>query len=188
MVKYSFEENIIQNAAATLAGIKAASLFNHNFASKEECYAELSYLNELLNSKGIYLELLKQENNFYLIYVYRRTALEKIFENKEISSFLYNYGYRDCLSVEGYINYLKLKLKCSRSFPHEIGIFLGYPLGDVEGFIDNHGKNCKYCGIWKVYSDEISSVAFFSKVKKCHLVYSQVFKAGRSIYDMTVRN
>ena len=27
-------------------------------------------------------------------------------------------------------------------FPHEMGIFLGYPLGDVKGFIEHHGRNC----------------------------------------------
>ena len=36
-------------------------------------------------------------------------------------------------------------------FPHEIGIFLGYPLYDVDCFI--HHKRCKYVGYWKVYSN-----------------------------------
>ena len=38
-------------------------------------------------------------------------------------------------------------------FPHEIGIFLGYPLADVAGFIRNKGRNCKCIGTWKVYGD-----------------------------------
>ena len=38
-------------------------------------------------------------------------------------------------------------------FPHELGLLLGYPLDDVEGFIKNDGKNCLYTGYWKVYAN-----------------------------------
>ena len=41
----------------------------------------------------------------------------------------------------------------SKSFPHELGLLLGYPLDDVEGFIKNDGKNCLYTGYWKVYAN-----------------------------------
>ncbi len=39
------------------------------------------------------------------------------------------------------------------SFPHEMGVFLGYPLGDVKGFVENSGQNFKQSGYWKVYDD-----------------------------------
>ena len=46
-------------------------------------------------------------------------------------------------------------------FPHEIGLFLGYPLTDVEGFIRNHGRNYLLCGMWKVYSRvQVAETAF----------------------------
>lgn len=38
-------------------------------------------------------------------------------------------------------------------FPHEMGILLGYPVEDVEGFIINNGKNELYTGYWKVYDN-----------------------------------
>ena len=38
-------------------------------------------------------------------------------------------------------------------FPHEIGLLLGYPIEDVEGFIANKGKNYLYAGYWKVYEN-----------------------------------
>ena len=40
-----------------------------------------------------------------------------------------------------------------QGFPHELGNLLGIPLEDVEGFIQNEGKNCLYSGYWKVYRD-----------------------------------
>ena len=36
-------------------------------------------------------------------------------------------------------------------FPHEIGVFLGYPLEDVVGFIRHRGKCFTCCGCWKSY-------------------------------------
>ena len=30
----------------------------------------------------------------------------------------------------------------SGEFPHEVGLFLGYPPEDVRGFIENHAKFC----------------------------------------------
>lgn len=38
-------------------------------------------------------------------------------------------------------------------FPHEMGLLLGYPIEDVEGFIKNKGENYLYAGYWKVYKD-----------------------------------
>ena len=41
------------------------------------------------------------------------------------------------------------RLKDADEFPHEIGLFLGYPPEDVEGFIQEPNGQ-KYTGIWKV--------------------------------------
>ena len=41
-------------------------------------------------------------------------------------------------------------MKDHLSFPHELGLLLGYPVEDVLGFIRNEGRNYLYCGYWKV--------------------------------------
>ena len=46
-----------------------------------------------------------------------------------------------------------LPLEGCCDFPHEMGVFLEYPIEDVRGFIENEGKNCLYSGYWKVYED-----------------------------------
>ena len=45
-------------------------------------------------------------------------------------------------------------------FPHEVGLFLGYPPEDVEGFIENKACSCKLTGYRKVYSDEEKAKKF----------------------------
>lgn len=80
----------------------------------------------------------------------------------------------------------KIRLKDCNYFPHEIGIFLGYPFEDVEGFIKNKGRNCKCCGLWKVYFHEDEKKKQFDKLKKCSKIYLQEFAKGKSIKYMTV--
>ena len=38
-------------------------------------------------------------------------------------------------------------------FPHEMGLLLGYPPEDVEGFILQNGRNALCSGYWKVYEN-----------------------------------
>ena len=45
-------------------------------------------------------------------------------------------GY-DYSSVEEAVKILQNKLQMYETFPHEIGLFLGYPEEDVQGFIEN---------------------------------------------------
>ena len=53
------------------------------------------------------------------------------------------------------------------SFPHEIGIFLGYPVEDVKSFIQNHGENYILSGVWKVYHDKETAERTFRLYSEC---------------------
>ena len=68
----------------------------------------------------------------------------------------------------------------------EIGLFLGYPLGDVAGFIRNRGKNCKCSGCWKVYCNELEAQKRFAQIQKCRQVYTRLWTQGRSLWQLTV--
>lgn len=81
---------------------------------------------------------------------------------------------------------LKERLWEYNGFPHEIGVFLGYPLEDVVGFIQNEGRECKCCGLWKVYCNEAETKKLFEKMQKCTRIYLRVFAEGRPISNMTV--
>ena len=68
----------------------------------------------------------------------------------------------------------------------EIGLFLGYPVEDVLGFIENAGQNCKCCGCWKVYCNECEAVRTFARYKKCRDIYKRLWQEGRSVLQLTV--
>lgn len=179
------ESRLIEHCAPTLAGMKAASLFNYFYQKKQVVIKEISMVNGVLNQRGVYVEALLWRENSVLIYTYRCKHLQTELYQPGTMELLEKYGYINC-EVKSCIYHLKERLYNYESFPHEIGIFLGYPLEDVKGFIENNGKNCKSCGLWKVYCNEGEKQRLFEKFKKCTQVYMQVFDEGRKLSQMTV--
>ena len=189
-----FEQELIEHCSPTLASIKAASLFTYTYKSLNELHLRVTYWNSKMKRKGITFDILSENVgvNKALIYVYRRD-LEKILNRDEIRSFLLNHGYLiDDNEIVGGVNceniilQLKKKFEKLNQFPHEIGIFLGYPIGDVKGFIENHGCNCKCTGYWKVYCNEEEATKTFRKYKKCRDIYMNLWISGRSVMQLTV--
>lgn len=185
MKRNNLENDLIGFCAPTLAGIKSASLFRYISSDKLNTETELMTINSLLNERGVYVEALLWNETSVLIYAYRKKHLQKELDQIKAIEIMQQYGYQD-FDVENCISHLKERLYNYSCFPHEIGLFLGYPPDDVQGFIDNKGKNCKYCGVWKVYCNENEKIELFKKFKKCTEVYLHVFSNGRKIEQMTV--
>ncbi|MFQ7119107.1 MAG: DUF3793 family protein, partial [Intestinibacter sp.] len=84
----------------------------------------------------------------------------------ETQNFLKLYDYK-LNNLDDMLNHLKYRFQLLGRTPHEIGLFLGYPLCDVKGFIYNNGKNYKFSGPWKVYDNESETILYFDKCKQC---------------------
>lgn len=179
------ERLLIRHCSPTLAGIKTANLFNWYFLLIDELAVQLEEVNEKLNSKGIYVEVLSIRKSSALILAYRNGSLTADLNKNGVAEFLSAYGYRNT-SVGYAIGRLKKRLAGQCGFPHEIGLFLGYPLEDVTGFINNAGKNSKCVGCWKVYCNEHETVKLFERYKRCTDVYRRMFAGGHSIVQLTV--
>ena len=98
-----------------------------------------------------------------LIYVYRPKRLEKDLNHPDALCFLKQCGYQNGCALD-LVQQLQEKLCESQDFPHEIGLFLGYPFEDVQGFIQNRGCNCRLCGYWKVYANECEKSACLKSI------------------------
>lgn len=184
MCSINLEKSLIQNCAPTLAGLKSASLFTYA-GQGAAVQSDVKEANVILNSQGVYIEVLLDREQSVLLYVYRKNALKQELMADEARAILVEYGYEDA-SLCGCIEHLKERLKTSSCFPHEIGLFLGYPPEDVKGFIDNKGQNCEYCGIWKVYCNAQEKQKRFLQFKKCSEVYRKRFSRGWSLVQMVV--
>ncbi len=179
------EEKIIEHCAPTLAGMKTANMFNYPYTDHRSLYEELDRVNALLAAKDVHIEVLRFTQKNALLYVFRKKKLAADLLRDGVPELLGRYGYRSTQADEC-LDRLRDRLAESPCFPHEIGVFLDYPLADVTGFIEQGGKNCKCCGIWKVYCNERETLKLFDKFRRCTQVYRRTFAAGRSLSQMTV--
>ena len=95
----------------------------------------------------------------HTILFYKGTILTDHVRKEENRNYLINEGYDNTLTDQ----LERLKEKYKMKFPHEMGVYLGIPVTDVDGFIENCGKNYLYNGYWKVYDNLISAVETFYK-------------------------
>ncbi len=174
------EKLIANHCAPALAGIKPANIA----ACLKDCipdvHERLEKLNGELNCRDIYLEIICECDKRALIVVYRRKILEKQLSLDENREFLLNFGYPESGSVEGYIRFLKTRL-CREEFPHEIGVFLGYPLQDITAFINHRDEGCLLIGEWKVYHNPEEARKLFGRFKACRNALLRRVSGGRTL-------
>ena len=178
------EKYLIEHCAPTLAALTTANLFTYRFGSEKALREQIRVWNEQLCGKGIQLFLLRRQANTALIYVCRKQKLQADLLQPGVALFLRQYGYQTT-DADTALHILTDRLENCADFPHEIGIFLGYPLADVMGFIRNAGQNAKCTGCWKVYCNECEAIRVFAKLKKCKAVYMRLYKEGKTVLQLT---
>lgn len=179
------EELLVRNCSPTLAGLKTGNMFNCSFSNSEEMKDSVRKLNKIFVKKGLRVLPLRYRNNSALIYVYRPSKLSQDLQDDTACRLLAERGYNTDIPERCILHLIK-RLGNSEEFPHEIGLFLGYPPQDVCGFIENRAEGCKCVGCWKVYGDEAAAQKTFEKFKKCTTVYCEQWAKGRSIERLTV--
>lgn len=179
------EDDIIRNCAPTLAGLKTGNTFVCPYESTDSLRDSIRAANQKLGPKGVRALPLRFRENRALIYVFRPKALTSDLSDGTACAILREQGY--CLNgCEGCVAQLIRRIRSGEDFPHEIGLFLGYPPEDVRGFMDNHACGHKCVGCWKVYGDEESARKRFELYKKCTRVYRDCWAKGSTIERLTV--
>lgn len=164
---------LAHQCAPVLAGIKTSNIFMAK--GMEEKQLEEIFRDTPLNCRRICQDM-------YLIYWPDR--MQRELTNREIQCFLRLYGYRIFWTqavLERLSGRMERYKKRQQKFPHELGIFLGYPLEDVRGFIDNQGKNYLYSGYWKVYGDVKEAKRLFRCYRTARTAVAAAVRQGWSI-------
>lgn len=176
----TFEAVLVEQCAPTLAGIKPASLFRCQTGGPEAVRRAAAHWGRELAPFGIAIRVLKTcpQTGACLICLYRAGWLRRILAEPSHRAFLQRLGYRTDRGCGGLLEQLSDRLCLERAFPHEIGLFLGYPLEDVVGFMENRGRNYTCCGFWKVYGDPAAAQRQFARYRRCTEVYSRHFRQG----------
>lgn len=179
------EEMIINHCSPTLAGIKTGALFNCAYPSERELRSSVRSWNKTLSPKGLRVLPLRYNGRTALIYIYRPAMLSADLENELARRLLAKCGYVS-ETPEGCIVQLMRRFAECDEFPHEIGLFLGYPPEDVCGFIANKACGYKCAGYWKVYGDEEKAKKAFARFEKCTHCYCQQHAKGTGIERLAV--
>ena len=183
----SFAFDLASLCAPTLAGLKPASLFRYQPGAGQSGSAMAAAWHAALCDRGVAVRVLKTcpRTGAVLVYVYRPAQMDTLLKNCDVLHFLQSEGYRSG-TADALLAQLSQRLCCEGDFPHEVGIFLGYPLADVVGFIQNHGQNFTVCGHWKVYTDPAAAQQQFARYKKCETIYTRCYRRGTPIRRLTV--
>lgn len=178
------EKYIVEQCAPTLASLKTGTLFCVDTEEPDELLSQIGLWDCELRPKGVSITLLRLRGRRALVYMYRRTQLRRDLSETGAAELLRSLGY---VSAEPEQALTRLRERLSgEEFPHEIGLFLGYPLCDVMGFIRNRGQNSKLTGWWQVYGDAEAAELTFARFRKCRDVYARLWSAGRSVQQLTV--
>lgn len=177
-----FEQKLAFHTAPALLGIKAANLVSL-IRTDFNIYENIAEFNAKVVSKGLEMKVFCECGNRVLALVYNKKLLKELLSQESKRTFLKNYGYGEDFSVEECLERLATRVSEEKQFPHEIGIFLGYPVEDVIGFIENNGANFKFCGYWKVYGNVEKAKHMFENYNRCRNFLCNKLNQGFDIYQ-----
>ena len=167
MGRKGFEQLLGFHAAPLFAGIKSACLLSFRRSAFEDFDALLAEYETCFHCKGIEVFRVAEGEEYVLLLFYRPAILWRRLQEPEVQAVLAQYGYGRQDSLWGYLDHLQARMRLRKSFPHEIGLFLDYPVGDVVSFITHKGRDFCYSGYWKVYVNEEETRALFARYARC---------------------
>lgn len=174
------EMQIAFHCAPLIAGLKLSNLLMiHN--------KDLDRTTSLLKRAGISYFVVAVTNGKVAVLLFDRQRLEHYLQEEKVRQIFRDMGYQD--DAMGKILYAFRQryegyLLRDQEFPHEMGLVLGYPVEDVEGFILNEGENCLYIGYWKVYENLSEKMALFRQFEKAREVLLRLLSDGITIAEV----
>ena len=175
---------MVMQCAPFLKGMKAASLI---LVREELCGA----FETLLGGMNIFWKVLSGNKGKSLVLFYRKDCLESCLKHPGAQTILRKTGY-ESEKLDEMLDALAERITeqqiCSGKFPHEIGLFLGYPPEDVEDFIRKKGKEFLFIGYWKVYHNPSKAKKTFKEFDRAKQDAVNDFLSGKTIKEIAGRN
>lgn len=189
MLKKSDDKNYIEsflsyNTSLICAGVKPSITLNLSYINNKDMYKLWKlYGEQYIKEMKLKFAILRKNKDSVILLIYDEKLLKQCIERKSCREFLQPLGYSKDFTIDEYI--MKLisrynKYKC----PHELGIFLGYPLEDVIDFMNCTNKKCKACGYWKVYNREERAKNIFSIYDNVRLIAANKIVNGYRKNDL----
>ncbi|MBE5959838.1 MAG: DUF3793 family protein [Lachnospiraceae bacterium] len=178
----SVEAQLVLQCAPLIAGLKASNLLIVQSENVEK-------VTQIIKETDISFVTLWETEEKTTLLLYKAELLKAYLLDGRVQDLLRKWGYentelREMLPIfqEHYADYMAGK----KPFPHEIGVFLAYPVEDVEGFIRYEGKNSLYAGYWKVYADLASKLRLFEEFESAKETLIRLMSYGMGIRNIIV--
>ena len=183
----SIDHIIGYHCAPAIRGIKLSNLVSIPRDMNEQIQFVLTEYNKEFNEKGLFFFELCRCKARRLLLVFREKQLRDYVRQPAVMKFLKAYGYQDTMSIMEMLEHLRYRMEASVDFPHEIGVFLGYPLKDVKSFISRRGNGYSMCGEWKVYHDVVDAQRSFLCYKACREFCQTQLMLGKTFSSLVAR-
>lgn len=176
----SVETQIALQCAPLISGLKMSNLLI--VSAEDETLVRM-----ILRKSGISFYRLLKSGEKVTFLLFRREWLEAYLQQKEVRAVFVAEGYQDYILGNVFRTFqerYKRYMNGGDCFPHEMGLLLGYPVEDVQGFMENEGKNFLYSGYWKVYADVQEKIKLFQKFETPKETVIQLLSYGVGIRDI----
>lgn len=179
MANYLIDQIFLKCASHTLCGIKPANMFTVSSEKfSEECFEKWK---RTFQEQGLSVVAFDCQTNLKMIFAYDFAWERKILGDIFVQAYLKGKGFSCPKNTSDTLQELFFRLATNDSFPHEVGVFLGYPIEDVIQFEECQGKCCRYCGYWKSYCNPEEAKKCHDRFRICSLMCKQWFEEGYSI-------
>jgi len=181
---------LVLEVAEVLQGAKPANLVN--IANKRRaCGRNLYRLWKqhgaaLLAKSGLKVRELADRGDSVLLLLYSPEALRELLAQKSVAVILGKAGYGEPADPQRTLDELEKRV-AGEGFPHEIGVFLGYPLKDVVGFMGWARLSFTCQGPWKIFGDPSPSLQLAQAHRECRCQMSLQLASGCSPHDCLTR-
>jgi hypothetical protein len=102
-----------------------------------------------------------------LLLIYAPLPLQRLLAQENVTVLLRRAGYSVPGSSAAILAELEERIRQKDGFPHEIGIFLGYPLKDVVAFMGWIPLPFTCQGPWKIYGQPEKSLDLAATHQRC---------------------
>lgn len=175
--------HLMLECSEVLAGVKPAnliSLVNRTRPCGRNLYGLWQRHHGEISARLDDLEfvVLQTRERALLLLCYNRTHLERHLSHAGIRTLLQKAGYAADASSSSLLEELCRRIGRSASFPHEIGLFIGYPAKDVAAFMGLVNLPFACQGPWKIYGNPEQSLGLAEQFRCCRQRMSTVLASG----------
>lgn len=165
--RYSKDEFIIRLMGIlgpVILKVKPSEILS--FSKSHKGYTEnLKKIEEVFSEcKEIKYKIIDYKDEGKKVLFYRENELDKTLRDKNNIKFLKSIGYPCHYGLPEYLETLSKKIG-DGVIPDEIGVFLGYPLKDVMGFMGYPSLKLTKINGWRVYGDSLLSDIKYNQFK-----------------------